>query len=323
MEENRENQIICRAEASTQAEDGCHGEGEGENTRQELRKQLHHVWNVKSFAVDTSSLRTTFLPQLESSASDDRFVLTDTTVLETMKTAYWRTVAQNSFGALRPYLEKIFVAKAPAELIQSEVKNGNPTASLSDVIDAELTTGFRNLLMEIGSGVEGQNLAFLKSQIDSAQADLANHQLNGPLNQQGLRMATEDIKKAFKLREYRRNPDACQKELIRRFGIKELSKKATEIALTQEGMAVETAKKVSSSDCFCLRQSIGLYCLGWKWAMCGSLPQKQEKITNELMDLDQSLIGGYCDGILTGDNVTVSPLREDILRILRSQISLQ
>ena len=269
------------------------------------------------FVVDTNYLRIDFPPRLQRSTPDEQFVLTDTTVLETMKPVYWETVAQNSFGSFAPHCNKIVVANAPSELMRKEIASRNPITSVSRIINLNRTSGFQNLVAEISSGVHGQKLAYAKSQISAAQADLANQQLNHAQNEQSLQMAVADIKNAFRLREYRRVADTDQKEMLRLYGVKNLSRVATEVTLTKEGVEVGVAKQMSAVDSFCLRQTIGLYCLGWKWALNGSLPQCPKKINNELMDLDQSVIATYCAGILTGEP-SVDALREDILRVLNS-----
>jgi len=272
--------------------------------------------------VDTNFLRIALLPRLAAAGSEDRFVLTDTTILETMKTPFWQTDAQRSFSAIGSHLEKIVVAKAPGELMRSEIRDRHGITSIRDVIDIDLTTAFRGVLLEIASGTAGPQMSFIKSQIGAAQTELASHQLNGVLNEQGLRSATDDIKRAFKLRDYRRITDGNQAKLLRVYGIRQLAQKATEMSLTNEGVPVGKAQMMSANDCFCLRQAIALYSVGWRWAMRGSLPERLEKITNELMDLDQALIGSYCDGILSRED-SVRELRDDILNVLRAEIQLE
>ena len=158
--------------------------------------------------------------------------------------------------------------------------------------------------------------------MSAAQADLGKEQLNPALNEAGLREAVTGIRNAFKLPEYRRVSDPDQKENVRLYGIKHLSRRAVESLFKEKGLPDEAAKRMALGDCFCLRHTIGLYCVGWKWALRGSLPERDDKINNELMDLDQGAIASYCDGVLTREP-GVSEIRGDILAVLRSNVVLQ
>ena len=115
------------------------------------------------FAVDTNYLRDTdFLPRLESAGPNESFVLTDTTILETMKTPYWQNVARNSFGALAQHVNKMVVARAPGKLMAGEVASKVPIVAISDILDPHLTGEFRVLAGELAGGIEGQAVALRK-----------------------------------------------------------------------------------------------------------------------------------------------------------------
>ncbi len=265
------------------------------------------------FVVDTNFLRIDLPQRLRSATPDEKFVLTETTILETMKGPYWRTAANNSFKALAPHFDRIVVTHARGKLMRKEIAKQKPLIFPQGMIDSVRTKGVQDLLADIGAGV-GQTLCHVDSQIDAAQADLAIHQLNHVQNEQELMEAVAAIRKYFNLRKYRKLPDGEQKRRLRLGSVKSLSTIAAKAALVATGVGETIANQMSVSDCFCLRQIIGFFCLGWTGAMNGSLPAK-ERITNELMDLDQSVIASYCTGILSREPSVVT-LRQDILAAL-------
>jgi hypothetical protein len=267
--------------------------------------------------IDTNYLRAPDLAQaLQSSAPSDRFILADTAVLETMKNAQWETTARASFRILSQFPQQIWLAKAPGNLIRSELDTGRER---TEIIDAPASAGFRSLMAEIMSGVDGPSMAFARANVTAAQADLAQAQQNHAANLQGLQLAVADIRRSIDIAAFRQIPEPRQKELVRLHRIKTLTQIALKQLVQLEGKSANLGQSLAYGRGILLRYQIGLYCLGFKWALNGTLSPDPAKATNELMDLDHALIATYCDDILTKEN-SVRALRHDILQVLNSNI---
>ena len=232
-----------------------------------------------------------------------------------MKGLYWENVAKNSFQIISRFPHKILVAKAPSEIMREEVAG----ASLIDVFDSDLTRGFRMFLNEIATGSSGAALTFAKSQIKAVQEGLGKHQLNHNQNRTDLEMIVEQIKSVIRTRGYRKILDPIESELCRMSITFQLASEAVLRSLIQQGVLIGKAQELANRDSCCLRQCIGVYCLSFKWALLGCLPGPP-KVTNEVMDSDQALIGTYCDEILTTE-LSVSLLRDEILQVLSSNVA--
>lgn len=268
--------------------------------------------------VDTSRLRKSELTNaLQSATPGDRFILADTAILETMKNAQWESTARSSFRIIAQYPTRIWVAEAPGDLLRAELATGHET---QDIIDAPMSGGFRALLQEIASGVDGPAIAHVRTQVPAAQTDLAQQQQNHAANLQGLRIAFEGIGSSIDIAGYRRIADPQQKEMLRLHRIKTLAQASLRKFVELEGKPADLGNALANGRGILLRFQIGYYCLGFKWAVNNGLDSfPAEKATNEIMDLDHALIATYCEDILTEEN-SVRELRHDILQVLNSNI---
>ena len=268
--------------------------------------------------VDTNFLRKAELETaLQSAANTDRFVLADTAVLETMKNAQWESTARRSFQIISHHPQKIWLAKAPGDLLAEEITTGQETR---DIIDSSRSGGFRSMLQEIASGIDGTAMAFARANVTAAQSDLTQQQQNHPANLQGLRVAFGDIRNSFDIAAYRRIPDATQKEMIRLHRIKTLAQASVRKLAELEGKSTEIGIALANGRGILVRFQIGYYCLGFKWAVNNGLDSfPAERATNEVMDLDHALIATYFDEILS-EETSVRELRHDILQVLDTNI---
>lgn len=269
------------------------------------------------YVIDTNYLRKPELEQaLQSSAPRDRFILTDTAILETMKNAQWESTARASFRIISQHPRKIWLAKAPGDLMQSEIDTGRET---TDLIDLPLSEGFRVLLQEIAGGAGGPAMAHTRATILAAQAGLAQQQQNHVANLQALTLACTDIRGAIDIAGYRRIPDPNQKELVRLHRVKTLAQTAVRRLLELERKPADLGQTLAHGRGILLRYHIGLYCLGFKWALNGTLSPDPTRATNEIMDLDHALIASYFDDILT-EEASVREMWRDIVQAIHTNI---
>jgi len=134
------------------------------------------------YVVDINYLRTPADPKvlrrpelgalLQSSPPTDRFIVTDTAMLETMKNAQWETTARASFRIVSQFPQKIWLAKAPGNLIRSELDTGRET---TEIIDVPAGAGFHSLMTEENNVRELRHdiLQVLNSNIQFAPAAAA------------------------------------------------------------------------------------------------------------------------------------------------------
>jgi hypothetical protein len=272
------------------------------------------------YVIDTGCLRRPeLLFGLHHSTDMDRFILADTAVMEVMKNNEWETTAKSSFDIISRYPKNIWLAKAPGDLMSAELATGQETL---EVISPELTTGFRSLVSEIISGVDGPGMTFARANVAAAQNDLAQQQLNHAENLKGLKAAFEDVKNSLRITAYKNIPDPDQKEMVRLHRIKTLAQTAVKGLVNLEGKPADLGNALANGRGILLRYHIGFYCLGFKWAVNNGLDSfPAEKATNELMDLDHALIATYFDVIQTRE-ASVREMRDDILQVLNSNIQL-
>jgi hypothetical protein len=233
-----------------------------------------------------------------------------------MKNSEWESTAKSSFDIIARYPQNIWVATAPGDLMRTEVATGQET---HDIISPELTVGFRSLVAEIASGIDGPGMTFARANVATAQNNLAQQQQNHAENLKGLKAAYEDVKNSLKITPYKNIPDPDQKEMVRLHRIKTLAQASVRKLAELEGKSADIGNALANGRGILLRYQIGFYCLGFKWAVNGTLSPDPAKATNELMDLDHALIATYFDDILTRE-ASVREMRQDILQILNTTI---
>ena len=278
------------------------------------------------YVVDINYLRTPADPTvlqrpelgalLQSSAPSDRFILTDTAILETMKNEQWETTARASFRIISQFPQKIWLAKAPGNLIRNELDTGRET---TEIIDAPASESFRLLMAEIMSGVDGPSMTFARANVAAAQTDLAQAQQNHAANLQGLQLAVADIRSSIDIAGFRRISEPGQKDLVRLHRVKLLAQVALKKLIQLEGRPANLGQSLAYGHGILLRYQIGLYFLGFKRALTGTLSPDATRATNELMDLDHALVATYFDEILT-EEASVREMSDDILQALNSNI---
>lgn len=266
------------------------------------------------FALDTNFLRKPNLAHaLSCAGSSDRFIIPDTTVLETMKNDRWESTARASFKIIAGYRGRIFSATEGSKLMKEELESGVDVAT---VIDAGLTQGFRALLEEIATDKDGEAMNHVRSVIPAAQADLDAQQQNHPENLKSLKEARDGAKMLVKFKEYRRLLDDDQKRAFRLRLAKALAQRSIIQTVKSEGKEPAIGVALAAGRGIILRDAIGFNLLGFKWAVQNGLDNlKETKATNELMDVRQAVIGTYCNGILTEEESVVQ-MRQDILDAL-------
>jgi hypothetical protein len=270
------------------------------------------------YVIDTNYLRKQELADALQASSSDRYILTDTAVLETMKNERWESTAKASFKIIAQHPQKIWVAKAPGELLLNELSTGQET---TDIFDAYQCDQFRLLLGEIASGRDGPHMEYLRAHIGEAQEKIAEQQQNHAENIKGLKYAYEDIKGTIDIAAYRRISDPSAKTQARLQHIKTHAQASLQRLVKLEGQTSDLGRVLAGGRGIILRYQIGYFCLGFKWAVNNGLDSfPAEKATNEVMDLSHALIATYFDDILTGET-SVSQLRRDILQALDLNMS--
>jgi hypothetical protein len=253
---------------------------------------------------------------MQSSTDGDRFILTDTAILETMKNPQWESTARNSFKIISRFPTKIWIATDLSKLMNEELESGKDTTK---VLDASLTTGFRELLAEIASGKDGPALDTVRNKILNAQKDLAANQQNHGQNLISLKAAYDAVKKPVNLQEYRKLGDDVQKRQFRLRYAKTIAQMSAKDVAEKEAKGQDIGNALAAGRGAILRLQIGFFLLGFKWAINNGLDSlPATKATNELMDLAHAVIATYFDGILTEES-SVEEMRQDILDALDAE----
>ncbi len=267
-----------------------------------------------NFAIDTNFLRKPALAQaLGCAGSSDRFIIPDTTVLETMKNDRWESTARASFKIIAGYRGRMFSATEGSKLLREELESGKDAAT---VIDPGMTKGLRALLEEIATGKDGDAMNHVRNAMPSAQAGMAAQQQNHPENLKSLKEAKDAAKMLVKLKNYRSLLNEDQKREFRLRLAKTLAQKSIIQTAKLEGKDPAIGNALAAGRGIILRDSIGFNLLGFKWAVNNGLDSLPDtKATNELMDVRQAVIGTYCDGILSEEESVVQ-MRQDILDAL-------
>lgn len=261
--------------------------------------------------IDTSYLRKPELEaELQNAGADDRFVLADTAVLETMKNEHWESTARQSFEIISRYPDLIYIATAPSYLMRAELESGRDT---QEVVEEDLTGGFRDLLREIASGSDGPVMANVRGTIQQAQGQLAQQQQNHNRNAGFLRSAFESVRNYIDRREYLQIRSEEQQRNLRLRYAKTLAEFATKNVAREEGKDSAIGDALSTGRGFMIRQQIGYTLLGFKWFVnqgLDSFPEK--KATNEMMDLDHATTSTFCDGILSKEPWLATMRQDDL-----------
>ena len=270
------------------------------------------------FVIDTNYLRKQALADALQASSSDRYILTDTAVLETMKNDRWESTTRASFKIIAQHPQKIWVARAPGELLRDELSSGQETSEIFDDYQCEQ---FRLLLGEIASGHDGPHMDYLRAHIGEAQEKIAEEQQNHVENIKGLKHAYEDIKDTIDISAYRRISDPVKKSQVHLKHIKTHAQNSLQRVVALEGKSSDLGQVLACGRGIMLRYQIGYFCLGFKWALGGTISPDATKATNEIMDLAHAVIATFFDGILTEED-SVRELRDDISAILEFNASL-
>lgn len=231
----------------------------------------------------------------------NQIIITDNLFIETLKSEHWKTSARESFRYLSEAPERVVVAKAHGQLLREESELKKPT-SLEDV---QLTTSFRDFLKSFSIEPE-KSLDMIsdgrKSATDKAIEQQLNHQQNKATLEGIIDCWEADIgQHKIKLlrQEYHKSPRNyhTMSELLTSLdGVKLIGRNIMEpFDLTPQ----EAANLIiNRSSVLCLVLCFHGYAL--KWISMGGLNGlTEEKITNELMDMDYLAISLLCDEFIT------------------------
>ena len=264
--------------------------------------------------IDTSFLRKSELETaLKEAAAEDRFVVSDALVLETLKNEHWETTARNSFKILSCYPDKILAATEPSKLIIQELESGKDTF---DVVNSGLTITFRQLLRELAAGVDGIMLKSIRDTIVAAQEKVEQQQLNHTENLASLKGVAEEVNDNINRKAYLKIASEEEKRIFRLRYAKTMSCFGTGNVALEEGKTQAIGDALANGRGLMLRQQIGFNLRGFRWFELGGIGSfPAEKATNELMDLDHVLMSTYCDRILSKEP-WLAVMRQDILDAL-------
>lgn len=250
---------------------------------------------------------------LKAASPGDRFVISDGVIIETMKNPNWESTARQSFEIISRYPNLVTVASGPSKFMKIEVETGQDT---TDVIDEELTGGFRQLLGEIASGHDGPAIANVRGNIVAAQGKLTQQQQNHTQNLASLREAFNAVKQLVKREDYKSLPSDNSKRLFRMQFAKTMAQLAARNVAEEEGRGQAIGDALAVGKGFMIRLLIGYHLLGFKWFVNQGLDSfPEEKATNEMMDLDHAVTSTFCDGILSKES-WLATMRQDILDAL-------
>ena len=252
------------------------------------------------FVIDQNYLRKEDLDQRLQQETEMGFVLTDTTLIEMLKSPSWEYISERSLKIIASQAKRIWVSNAVSDLLRLEIKSKRPI-SPDDIISPILTKRLRLYLQEFANqGQIGARHGYMANHITQAQMDLAHRQLNHSRNLNMLRNAYEAMKKYLgeeKIRAMKNNE----------FGDEKLSQiilSSALLAITdplrENGFNEDEIEQFSRFDSFMLRQIIAFFLLCHHWIIMGGIEcLNPEKATNDLMDINYILIASYGKGILS------------------------
>lgn len=264
-------------------------------------------------AIDTNFLRKSALAAaLQCADPSDRFFISDTVVVETMKNDRWESTARASFRIISQFRGRIFSATEASLLMKNELNSGRDTTAVDD---EGLTRNLRVLLDEIASENDGRAMNHIRKKILAAQTTMHAQQQNHPENLAMMKAIRDDVKDFVDLKAHRRLPADEQRQYRLQFAKVRAQMSVRETALA-EGKGQKIGDALAAGRGIILRDVIGLNLLGFKWAANNGLDSLAEKkATNELMDVRHAVIATYCGGILS-EETSVIDMRQDILNSL-------
>ena len=270
---------------------------------------------MSTIIVDQNQLRSDDLDhRLYYASPEDVFILTDAALVEMMKSDQFESTSFGSLKNLRERSPFIFLGFAVSELMRQELRDKRPT---KEIISEELTSEFRLYLVEMTAwGDFGPRHAKTMDLVKTHQAELKLGQLNVAQKRPYLLEAIKEWKQRLSESELKDLRDHKWTDA------KWLEKSGLTAAWGVIGMLVKEGWTEDEAKAFCkqvpiiFRFELAFNNLALRWLEWhGIETAPDEKILNDLIDLEYVVLATYCDKFLSVDQKAIE-LYELLKRLL-------
>ena len=216
-----------------------------------------------------------------------QILIPDVSMMEMLKSQEWESTMRHSLRYLASCPDLVSLALGFGEIMRAERDSGEP---IDDLVDDLITPNFRQLLIEIDSGIDGKVIAKVRAGIVDAQ-DLAKRQFLRHTNNKAMLVSLRDAwRKELsdkEIRELRSDP----RKQVDLWASVQMTKTCV-IGLENGGYPIKAAQMLSAEPSVSGCWVSCLSALALKWLVLGgieALPPK--KVTNDLVDVDYIVLG--------------------------------
>ena len=117
-----------------------------------------------------------------------QILIPDVSMMEMLKSQEWESTMRHSLRYLASCPDLVSLALGFGEIMRAERDSGEP---IDDLVDDLITPNFRQLLIEIDSGIDGKVIAKVRAGIVDAQ-DLAKRQFLRHTNNKAMLVSLRD-----------------------------------------------------------------------------------------------------------------------------------
>jgi len=232
-------------------------------------------------------------------APDTQFLIPDAAMMEMFKSEHWKRTARESLLPLSEARERVSVTIGNGECLKAELGSGRPLA-FADLISADATNWFRQVLAEISGGAHGPAFEQIDARIADANAYARASHLDHQANLRDLQALIPTLRSAY-------TPDFQKRMRAKQVGDDEY---VTIVSFAATKVVNDKSMSLSAGSIEALMNARS-YAARWVWlrvdtvtewlAMGGTDSVKAERVTNSEIDRHYVVVGSYCDELLTKD----------------------
>jgi hypothetical protein len=234
---------------------------------------------------------------IKAKALNQVIVLPDTAFIEMTKNAQWELTIQQSLKVLAKYPAHVAASYSPGQLLRMERDSGQPHC---DIVWHEATPFIKRLLHEVAEG-KNDYLKELEPLIFDAQETFKKEKLNHEENKIYVAAAVEFWELVLSeemIKKLRRKDRELLTHLLASPGITEFCR----IGLTRLGWAKDSVQYLARNPSVSSHNFLCIAALGLRCVADGGLEGKSDqRITNDVADLDYMLMATFCKELLTRD----------------------
>jgi hypothetical protein len=253
--------------------------------------------NLPFIVIDQNALSRDAILQpaiAEARAYNLKLLLTDAALIELVKNANWEESIRAGLARLALVAELVSIARPVPELVRLEASSGSPGYDRLEAI--EWRTSIRALLGELRSA-DGVSLEYMRRNITTTKANVLPQYLDGPSNKAKIAAYVELFKKEF-------DSDDRKKLASPAYRCEQLAKSVwTDFfirMLTDMGFANPSA--IARGNSIQVQTVFAELLIAMRWYRDGGIENaKEEKLTNDLMDAEYSVLACFCHGFASED----------------------